>query len=124
MPIRKKAKIGALLLATGIAYAIIVRYTSFCIPCFFHTVTGLKCPGCGVTHLCLHLMRFEWQEAYLANRYLFATSPLLVLLLYLNVLCPEKIRTKNSIRILNNYLAIIYLIGLIAWGIVRNILSI
>ena len=48
-----------------IIYAFTVRYTPLRIPCLFHEVTGLKCPGCGMTRsvVCFALGQFSrgWQ---------------------------------------------------------------
>lgn len=93
MPMLKKQKIFLFVFVLGIIYSFIVRYTPFCIPCFFQMVTGLKCPGCGITHLILYLMDFRFYDAFYANRFLFITSPVLVLILILNFFCKEEIRT-------------------------------
>ena len=106
-----------MLFAIGFAYAIIVRYTSFCIPCFFNTITGLKCPGCGITHLFLSLMRFDFPGAYLANRFLFLTFPVLLLILALNFLGGRKYEKKSFTK----WLTLSYLIALLVWGVARNI---
>ena len=115
---KKSSKIFGFFLLLGIAYAIIVRYTSFCIPCFFNTVTGFRCPGCGITHVFLCLMNFDFAGAFYANRFLFVTSPLLLLLVVLNVFCSEKIKKLPFVK----WLAVIYLISAVLWAVVRNIL--
>ena len=39
----------------GLLYGIFVSYTGLAIPCLFRKVTGLLCPGCGVTGMCVAL---------------------------------------------------------------------
>jgi len=65
-------------LAVGILYAIICRYFEAGIPCLFHRFTGLLCPGCGVSRMCLCLMSFDIAGAFLANPVLFLLMPVLV----------------------------------------------
>lgn len=36
-------------------------------PCGFLLVTGVPCPGCGLTTCFAHMVRFEWVEAVRAN---------------------------------------------------------
>lgn len=116
----KNAPLFGFLLLLGIVYALIVRYTSFCIPCFFQTVTGFRCPSCGVTHIFLHLMNFDLIGAFHSNRFLFATSPLLVVIIILNIFCGETIRKKPFTK----WLTIAYMISLIIWAVIRNIIHV
>lgn len=116
----KTIKTLGFFLLLGVAYALIVRYTSFCIPCFFNTLTGLRCPGCGITHLFLNLMKFDFTGAFHANRFLFATSPLLLLLVILNVFCSDKIRKMTVVK----WLTFAYLVAVLLWTVIRNILDI
>ena len=120
MQMCKKQKAIALILLLGFIYAVIVRYTSFCIPCFFQTLTGLKCPGCGITHFFLSIMKLDFYNAYLANRFLFITSPILAFLLIINLFFFIFVYAKPIYK----WLAIIYAISLFIWGIARNILNI
>ena len=116
----KTIKTLGFFLLLGVAYALIVRYTSFCIPCFFNTLTGLRCPGCGITHLFLNLMKLDFAGAFQANRFLFATSPLLLLLVILNVFCSENIRKTAFTK----WLTFAYLVAVLLWTVIRNILHI
>lgn len=70
-----------LLLAAGGAYALWVSRTGLAIPCPFRAVTGWKCPGCGVTTLCLALLRLDLAAAWAANPVLLVLLPLIALLL-------------------------------------------
>lgn len=112
----RKVRVIALLLVLGVAYALIVRYTSFGIPCFFQRATGMKCPGCGITHLFMCLMDFDLYGACRANYFLFVTAPVFVLIFFLDKFCGSKSFVK--------WFSVFYLILLLIWGIVRNFLQI
>lgn len=116
----KKIRTIGFLILLGLIYSIIIRYTSFCIPCFFNIVTGLKCPGCGITHMFLYLMDFDFYNAFSSNVFLFTTLPLLLLILILNFICNDKIRKKPFTKRLTFF----YLISLLIWAIIRNIIKI
>ena len=68
------------LLGLGLVYALWVRLTGLASPCVFHTVTGLLCPGCGVTRMCLALLRLDLAYAWEANTVLFLMLPVLAVL--------------------------------------------
>lgn len=55
----------------GLLYGIFVSYTGIAIPCPIYKTTGLQCPGCGATRMCLALMRFDLRQAFLYNPMLF-----------------------------------------------------
>lgn len=63
-------------LAAGLLYAHLVRVIGFGIPCIFHVVTGLDCPSCGVTRMCLSLLRLDFAAAYRYNAAILVLSPL------------------------------------------------
>lgn len=71
---------GALLLAS-LAYAGFCRVTGWALPCLFYKLTGLYCPGCGVTRMCLALLRLDFPAAFAANKGVFAALPMLAALL-------------------------------------------
>ena len=41
-------------------------------------LTGLKCPGCGITRLLVSVARFDFASAFLFNPFLFITGPFIV----------------------------------------------
>lgn len=64
------------LLAVGLLYAWVCRMVGRpLIPCVFHTLTGWYCPGCGVSRMCLALLRLDFGAAFRANRALFLLLP-------------------------------------------------
>jgi len=66
----------AVLAAGGIYYLALTR-TGFAFRCIFHEITGLLCPGCGVTRMCLSLIHGDFAGAFAANPALLALSPVL-----------------------------------------------
>jgi hypothetical protein len=73
-------KYGVLLLA-GAAYLLFCRLTGWSLPCPFHYLTGLSCPGCGLTRLMLALAEGNLPAAFAANPALcLAAGPLAYLI--------------------------------------------
>ena len=77
---RRLLAVGGALLGLGLGYALWVRLTGLAIPCLFRVVTGRLCPGCGVTNLCLALLRWDWAAAWSANPVLLMMLPVLAAL--------------------------------------------
>lgn len=74
----KKVTFGALiLLSVGALYALFVTLTHKGIPCVFRLATGLECPGCGVSRMCLALIKFDFVTAFRANAAVFCLLPLM-----------------------------------------------
>lgn len=67
-------------LCVGLAYAWVKVTTGWGISCGFRVSTGLYCPGCGVTTLCLALLRLDFLSAWQANPFLITISPILMAL--------------------------------------------
>ena len=63
------------ILTIGCVYGFLVQQTGVGIPCLFRAVTGWKCPGCGVTTMCLSLLRGDITKAYESNPVLLLLSP-------------------------------------------------
>lgn len=68
---------AALFCVLGVVYAVFVRCTGIGLVCPLYFLTGLKCPGCGVTHMCLALLRLDFPAAFAANPVLLLLSPVL-----------------------------------------------
>lgn len=60
-----------LVVVAGLVYGIFVEYTGLAIPCLFRRVTGLKCPGCGITGMCIALMQLDFKTAFWCHPMLF-----------------------------------------------------
>ena len=111
----------ALVLAAGLGYAGWVHLTHLAVPCPFHAVTGLWCPGCGVTRMCLALLRLDVSGAWKANPVLLLLLPLLGGLLgYRAVVYVRRgsVPTARWETLAWSGLAVVLLL----WGIVRNVI--
>ncbi len=71
---RVLALCAALLLAGG-AYAVVCRLTGFGIPCPFYRLTGRLCPGCGVSRMCISLLRGDFAAAWQYNAAILCLLP-------------------------------------------------
>lgn len=88
------------------------------IPCVFHKITGLYCPGCGVTRMLISIFKLEFYQAFRYNPYLFIL--LIITIAYQIIkLITYKLLTKK-IK-LNRCIYIMLLITTIAFGILRNL---
>ena len=76
--LREIIKKYAILLGIGLAYLIFVLITGFGIPCIFHLITGLQCPGCGISRMFVSLAKLDFVSAFKYNSFVFITGPFLL----------------------------------------------
>lgn len=67
--------------AVGLAYALFCARTGLALPCPFHALTGLWCPGCGASRMCLALLRGDVSAAWGYNPALMSLLPVLAAVL-------------------------------------------
>ena len=60
---RKQLQTAGVFLLLGLAYFLLTQLTPLRIPCIFQKITGFACPGCGMTHLCMQLLRLDFAGA-------------------------------------------------------------
>lgn len=60
----------------GSVYLAVVLKTEQGIPCIFYKVTGLKCPGCGMTHAMVEIWKGNYKEALQYNALSITVFPL------------------------------------------------
>ncbi len=121
--IERVAFTAALFVCIGLFYALAVKLLGGGIPCIFHDITGLRCPGCGMTHAMTALLRLDFAAFMQAN--LFA--PLIVAFLGLAFVSTSLhyIKTgKYRLSAGNTAIEILFLVLFVAWGIVRNFIGI
>lgn len=116
----KVTKYILIVLIIGITYGIFVMHTGIGVPCIINLVTGYKCPGCGVSRMCMALMRLDVNAAYNYNKVLFLLLPVLSAVftfqLYRYIRYNKTKLTKVQSAILYIALAL-----LLIWGVIRNL---
>lgn len=55
--------LGGLLTAGG-AYALLCSHLGWGLPCPIYSLTGLQCPGCGVSRMAISLIALDFQAAW------------------------------------------------------------
>ena len=104
-------------------YALFVHFTGLGIPCIFRLITGLNCPGCGISRFCLDIMELHFSSAIAHN---YAAPFIFFYIIW--VLSDTAVRyVRTGIISLNPKPAWInyaFLILIVIWGIIRNILGI
>ena len=114
----KTVKIGIILFFLLLCYYFLNQKFSIGIPCIFHEITGLYCPGCGVTKLTFSLLELDFYQAFRAN-------PLIVILLILAIIYYLIKISLNKLFKINitipNYVYYILLVITILFGVLRNI---
>lgn len=116
----KVITISASLIIAGCAYTFLNVRFGFSIPCVFNKLTGLECPGCGVTRMCISLLRFDLKTAFAYNPVLLCMMPVGAVLLFKGL--RRYIKTGfNKITKNENTVMIIMIVILLVFGIIRNI---
>lgn len=102
---------------TGIYFLYIKKI--IVIPCVFHELTGLYCPGCGMTRALASLANLEIYQAIRYNALIIFLVP--AFLLYIVFKIKSYINNEKNKFNIPNYLLWSALIITILYGILRNI---
>lgn len=108
------------LVAAGVLYYLIVSFTDFAIPCVFRKITGLYCPGCGVTGMLTHIVRLDFKGAFECNQVLFVILPFILYLL--GKMLYGYIRYgRLTLKKFDTVLTFVLIGILLVFGVVRNL---
>lgn len=91
---------------------------SFFPPCPFHEITGLFCPGCGITRALHALAHFDLWRALAMNALVVSSLPLL-LLMVLQGFTPRALLPAAASRVLFD--GRWWIGALVLFGVVRNL---
>lgn len=109
-----------LIIFSGVTYALWCKATSWHIPCVFHKITGLYCPGCGITRMSLALLEGNFRVAFRSNAAVFILIPVGLMLLLKFIYHYIKFGNIQLSKVETSILWVIVVI-LITFGILRNI---
>lgn len=120
--LKKVGKCLAVLLAVGIAYFLICYRLGFGLPCMFNKITGLKCPGCGITRMCISLLKGDIYSAWVYNRGVLIILPLIAYFLAREIYL--YVRYNNmTLQKWERVVAVIAIIYLLTFALLRNFLG-
>ena len=114
---KNRVKIGIFLFFLFIIYYLLNKKIGIGIPCVFHELTGLYCPGCGITRLLFSLLELNFYQAFRSNPLVFILLMLSILYLILKLI----LKRFNINLTIPNYIYYFLLIIVILFGILRNI---
>ena len=108
------------LIGGGLLYAWVCSRFHVGIGCPFYQATGLQCPGCGVSRMCLCLLRLDLPGAWRANPAVLCCLPGLG---YLGgAVAVRYVRTgSKGLRKWESLLVYVMIAGLLCFGLARNL---
>lgn len=113
--------ITLLLIMLLLIYIHLNKTYGFYIPCIFHKITGLYCPGCGITRCILSLLKGNIKAAFYYNQLFFLLLPFILFVLMYKIYLYIENRNDNLISKIPNYFWSIIILSLILFGILRNL---
>lgn len=116
---KNKKKFIFLSIITIVILFLNIKYDVF-IPCVFHLITNLYCPGCGVTRMLIALFHLDFYSAFRYNQLIFILLPFFIVLL-INYIYSCIKKCKPLYLKINEKIWVFLIILLLIFGIVRNI---
>lgn len=110
----------AILLAIGFIYVIFYLVTGFGIPCPFKAVTGLYCPGCGISRMFMNMLKLDFYAAFSSNCVVFCALPFFVAGVVRHCYRYVRYGTRELSKT-ENVLIILLVVILLVFAVVRNI---
>lgn len=114
--------VGLFLVVSGVLYGLFVEKTHLGIPCLFHQITGLKCPGCGITRMAVALLHLDIEGAFEANPAILILSPVFLVVFITYIISYVKTGEWKMGR-LQNGAVWFCIVVLLLYGIGRNLKS-
>ena len=106
----------------GMVYAGIAVQFHVGIPCMFHAITGLQCPGCGITHMLIYMMQHDFKSAYESNQMLFVLQPVIYYFVLKNVIAyikGDRVRYQKA----DHFLLYLTIVLILVFFLIRSIVK-
>lgn len=101
-----------------VLYYIIYKIFHIGVPCIFNYITGLYCPGCGLTRMCISILKLDFYQAFRYNPFVFVLLVLTIIYLIIKFIL---LRFKNIKISIPQYVYYIIIVLAIIFMILRNI---
>ena len=105
------------LIIVVILMAILLIHGKIAIACVFYEITGLYCPGCGITRSILSLIDGDIYQAFRYNPIIFIDIPLIMMTSIIDFIYKDNKKVKK----VTNVIYIMLLIITLVFGVLRNI---
>ena len=118
---REGLKLSVYFLIFGMVYCLFTLLTGIGIPCIFHKLTGLCCPGCGISRYFLCLVRLDFVGALRQNLAVALLLPFWLFVAVVEFLFNPTWLSKDST--LPRCFTLGSVVLLVVFGILRNLPS-
>lgn len=102
-----------------VCYLIFGKEFGIYVPCFLNYVTGLYCPGCGLTRMLYSMLEGNFYQAFRFNPLMFIATPFIFLLI-VDYLVSGFFKRKPIITKIPNVIWYLLIVVFIIYGIMRN----
>lgn len=117
------------ILAVGLGYAFVLTQYGIGFHCPIRSTIGINCPFCGLTRMCLAILRFifvnqdfnELIYAYSMNQFVVYMSPFVLYLVGSHVIYWIKAGKFKGIGKTDKVIFILLIIVMLMWWLFRNI---
>lgn len=117
---KKKLMIVVFCMILLIIYLLVGNYFHIYLFCPIRKLTGLYCPGCGVTRMCLHLLKGNFYQAFRYNPLLFICLPIFAIY-YFDLFIRELQQKKPRLQKLEPKLWYVLIGIFLIYGVLRNL---
>ena len=98
----------------GISFIYIILDYNIGIPCIFHKITNLYCPGCGITRCLKSILTLNFYQAFRYNILITILLPFFIFYFIYSIVLKKDFKIPN-------YIWYILLFIIILFGVFRNI---
>ncbi|MBQ3281829.1 MAG: DUF2752 domain-containing protein [Eubacterium sp.] len=129
----KAVFLAAFLLVLAVLYLMAGIFFGFYIPCPFRVLTGLRCPGCGMSHAATHialalsdLIKTDTAGAHAHIQAAFLANALFIPIFAYLIFAFSQVFKNNDLNQskISTVIDTVFLVIIIIWWIVRNIYNI